>query len=67
MSHRRRKQSRRGTDTEGVIGSNGDGNSKIRYLIQIVSFSIKDITDYSYFMQLRTEMMKLMKNLLGLQ
>ena len=59
MRHRERK-SRQSIDTEGVTGSNGNGN---RRFIKIVSFSINNITDYDYFMQLTTEMIKLMNNL----
>lgn len=55
-----------GTITKKVTSSNGNHNSKTRYL-KIVSFSINNIIGHSYSMQVTTEMMKLMKNLLGLK
>lgn len=53
-----------GISTEGDIGSNG--NSKPRHP-KIVSFSINNITGHSYSIQLTIEIMKLVKNLLGLK
>ncbi len=49
---------------EGDTGS--DGNSETRRP-KIVSFSINNITGHSYSMQLITEMIKLIKNLLELE
>ena len=46
---------------EGDIGSVGNSN---RRSIKIVSFSINDITGYGYSIQLTTEMMKLINNLM---
>ena len=61
--HRKRRSGRK-TDTEGVTGSNGNGNSKTRPFTKIVSFSINNITSHNYSMQLTTKMMKLMNNLI---
>lgn len=49
-----------GIGMEEAINSNGNGNSKIRYL-KSVSFSIKNITGHDYFMQLIIEKIKIMK------
>lgn len=53
------------TDIKGVTSSDGNSNSKTRRS-QIVSSSINNIIGYGYSIQLITDMMKLLKNLLGL-
>ncbi len=53
-----------GTRTKGDTGS--DSNNETRRP-KIVSFSINNITGHGYSMQLTTEIMKLMKNLLKLK
>lgn len=52
---------------EEIMGNNSDSNNKIRCSIQIVSFSINDMTGHIYFTQVIIKMMKLMKNLLELK
>ena len=49
---------------EGVTSSNGNGNGKLKHPTQIISFSINYITDHSYFMQIITQIIKLIKNLI---
>ena len=49
---------------EGATGSDGNSNSKTRCPTKIVNFFINNITGHGYFMQLITEMIKLMKNLI---
>lgn len=46
--------------------SNSNGKSKTRRL-KIISFVINNITSHGYSMQLIIQMMKLIKNLLGLK
>lgn len=65
MSHRGRKRSRQVTDTEGVIGSNSNHKRKTRCLTQIFNFSINNIIGHGYSRQFTTQIMKLIKNLLG--
>lgn len=67
MSYKRRKQNTWGIDIEGVTGSDSNGNSKTTHLTKIMSFSINDITDHDYSIQLMTPMIKLMKNLFRLK
>lgn len=55
-----------GIDIKGATGSNRNGKSQIIYL-KIVSFSINNITSHNYSMQLKTEIIKLIKNLLVLK
>ena len=50
-----------------VIDSNGNSNSKTRRSTKIVKFFIKNITSYSYFMHLITEIVKQIKSLFGLK
>ena len=54
-----------GIDIKRVTSNNGNDNSKIR-CSKFVSFSINNITNQDYSIQLTTKIMKLMKNLLGI-
>ncbi len=58
---------KQGTVIKDTIGSDDDGNSETRCPTHIVSFFINNMTGHGYSIQLTTEMLKLMKNLLELK
>lgn len=57
-------KTKQNTDTKGVIRRDGNGKSRTQYLTKIISFSINNITGHGYYIQLRTKIMRLIKNLM---
>ena len=52
------------TGIEKITGSDGNNNNETRRLTKIASIFINNITSHNYLIQIITEMMKLMKNLI---